>query len=416
MRILALSAVALIFLFSVSYGQGERLTLTLDQAVSWALDHNPKVIAAQKAWDVARSRVWPARMPPDPEVTFEYEALPGAFRLSRFGERNVGFSQTLEFPTKSYLRGRVADRVAQAARRDYESIRIGVAADVTKACGRIWASELSLKYAVETLRLAEAFRDKTWVRVEAGDVSSVEALRAEVEAGRAEAEAGGADNRVTLARAALNALLNRDLSAPIEVMGELTYKRVETDAQALRKTSLEHRPDLQRAQAALEGARAGRGLAASSLLPDLHFGLSRQTIRGAGSFYKTGFGFTVPIWALGRQRGEIAGAGAGLDRAEAEQIEARNRALLEVEETSLNVRTSEKRVLLCRERVLPGAEETYRVVRRRYDEGKSNYLEVIDASRTLAETRTAYVEALLDYHMAVADLTKAVGGTLEIPK
>ncbi|OGG55273.1 MAG: hypothetical protein A3F84_11105 [Candidatus Handelsmanbacteria bacterium RIFCSPLOWO2_12_FULL_64_10] len=416
MRALTLSVVAVVSLFSASYGQVERLALTPDQAVAWALEHNPKVIATKKAWDAARARIWPARMFPDPEVIFEYEGLPEAFGFSRFGERNVGFSQTFEFPTRPYLRGRVADREAQAARMGYESVRLEVGAEVTKACGRVWASERILRYATESLRLADEFRDKTKVRVEAGDASSVEALRAEVEAGRAEAEVAAADNRVMLVRAALNALLNRDLSAPVEVISELTYEPLRADLQTLRQTALDQRPDLRGAQAALEGARAGRGLAASALLPDLSFWMSRQTIRGTGDFYKAGFGFTVPIWAFGRQRGEIAGAGASLARAEAEQAEARNRALLEVEEAYLNVKTSEKRVLLYRDRVLPSAEETYRVVRRRYDEGRSNYLEVIDAGRTLAETRVAFVEALLGYHAAVADLTKAVGGRLGIEK
>ncbi len=412
MRIWALSALAVVCLFSVSRGQEGPLTLTPEQAVVWALDHNPKVMAAKKAWDAARARIWPARMLPDPEVIFEYEGLSGALRLSRFGERNVGFSQTLEFPTKPYLRGRVADREAQVSRRDYESARIEIAADVLKACGRVWASQRIQRYAAENLKLANEFRDKTKVRVEAGDASSVEALRAEVEAGRAEAEVTAADNRAALARASLNTLLNRDLSTPVEVAGELTYTPTETDVQTLRQMALERRPDLQGAQVALEGARAGRGLAASSLLPDLTFWLSRQTVRGAGDFWKTGVSFTVPVWAFGRQRGEIAGAGAEVVRAEAEQTGTKNRALLEVEEAYLSVKTSEKRVLLYRDRVLPSAEETYRMVRLRYDEGKSNYLEVIDAGRTLSETRVAFVEALLDYHTAQADLTGAVGGKM----
>ena len=161
MRALTLSVVAVVFLCPASHAQVERLTLTPDQAVAWALDHNPKVIAAKKAWEAARARVWPARMLPDPEVILEYEALPGALRLSRFGERNVGFSQALEFPTKPYMRGRVADREAQSARMGYESARIEVAAEVAKSCGRVWASERILRYAAESLKLAVEFRYKT---------------------------------------------------------------------------------------------------------------------------------------------------------------------------------------------------------------------------------------------------------------
>ena len=62
MRALTLSVVAVVFLCPASHAQVEPLTLTPDQAVAWALDHNPKVIAAKKAWEAARARVWPATM------------------------------------------------------------------------------------------------------------------------------------------------------------------------------------------------------------------------------------------------------------------------------------------------------------------------------------------------------------------
>jgi outer membrane protein TolC len=352
-------------------------------------------------------------MLPDPELSLEYEALPGALGFDRFGERSFGVSQTLEFPAKPYLRGRIGEQEAQAAWLEYEAVQVEVATEVRKACGRFWAAQDILGYAQESLKLADEFREKTRKRLEAGDASRLETLRAGVEVGRVEAEVATAKNQAQLARAALNTLLNQDLFTPIEVDGELTYTPMDAELQALWQMALEHRPDVRAARAAVEGAEAGQSLAHASLLPDLDLWMGRQTIRREGDFSRIGFTLTLPLWAAARQRGEIASARAEVVRAEAEQVGKRTQVLLEVQEAYLNVKTAEQRLLLYRDRVLPGAGEGYQVSRRRYDEGTSSYLEVIDAGQTLAETRTAYVEALLDYHVAMAELTRAVGGRME---
>ena len=180
--------------------------------------------------------------------------------------------------------------------------------------------------------------------------------------------------------------------------------------QALQQQALAHRPDLQGCVARLEGAQATQRLATYALFPDLNLGLASQKIRGEGDFWKAGLSLSVPLWAWGKQRGEISGARAEVARARAEQGTARNQILLEVQQAHLEVETAQQQVRYYRERVLPNAEEAYRYVRRRYDEGGASYLEVIDAGRTLAETRTAWVEVLLGYHEAMAELKRAAGG------
>jgi cobalt-zinc-cadmium efflux system outer membrane protein len=56
--------------------------------------------------------------------------------------------------------------------------------------------------------------------------------------------------------------------------------------------------------------------------------------------------------------------------------------------------------------VLPGAEEAFRFARDGYDAGKFNYLEVLDAQRTLFEARKQLNEVSLDYHRQRATLER----------
>ena len=58
-------------------------------------------------------------------------------------------------------------------------------------------------------------------------------------------------------------------------------------------------------------------------------------------------------------------------------------------------------------------EETVRLARIRYENGRSSQLEVIDAERNLLQAELNRIEALRAQRAAVADLVKALGGGWE---
>jgi len=62
-----------------------------------------------------------------------------------------------------------------------------------------------------------------------------------------------------------------------------------------------------------------------------------------------------------------------------------------------------------RETVLPGAEQADQAMNEGYDAGRFSYVEVSDTRRTLNVSRIQYVQALTDYHKAVADIEALTG-------
>lgn len=407
-RVLHLGVLLVLALLDPGVATGQ--PLTLQEVQQQALLHHPLVIAARKTWEAAQARQRGARLPPDPQLSLQYEGLSRIQDLDQYGERNLELSQVLEFPGKPRFRGRLAEYQAQLAGLEYEALRLEISAAASAACGQLWAARDILAQAGDSQRLAEDFLDKTQRRVAAGDVSPLEALRAEVEAGRATAESATAANQVQLARAKLNALLGQTPDIPIEVSGGLEYLPLNAELPPLQQRALEQRADLRAAAIRAEAARAGQSLARAELLPDLELSAGRQHTRQEGQFWRTGLTLALPLWSIPGQRGALAGARAEAAAAEALQAGQKNQALLEVQEAYLGVRTAEVRLLLYRDRVLPGAEEAYRLARRRYDEGTSSYLEALDAGRALAEARLTLVQALLDHHLALTVLTQAVGG------
>lgn len=390
--------------------------LTRTEAIKIALEKNPEVTAARKDWEIARARLTQARALPDPELKLEYEELPGVSRFGKFGERNIGLTQRVEFPVKWWLRNRAASRGADAVRMAvFETTKLEVATRVKITYDRVLMGQKVLEYTEKNLQLAQDLLHKANVRFEAGDVPQLEVLRAEVETGRAENRVTMARNGLSVSRAELNTLLAREIHTPLEVTDDFSYLPIEVDLEKLIDLALEHRPDLLGAGLKVAAAHSNQSAAVSSIMPDLNIGVFRQRIRGDvdnGNFWHVVLGIDVPIWAMFRQRGEIAQASAETARAAAEENALRYQVLLEVKSAFLDLKSTEDQVQLFQNRILREAKRAHEVASMSYQEGKASYLELLEAQRALTETSVEYAQALFNHRSALAALERAVGGNL----
>jgi cobalt-zinc-cadmium efflux system outer membrane protein len=393
--------------------------LSREDAIQIALEENPEVIAAQKAWEAARARSTQARALPDPELELEYEELPGMTRFGEFGERAFGVTQQIESPLKWWRRSSAASQAAEAVHLGvFEMTRLDISTRVKVAYDRVLFKVKRHEHIRQNLQLAEDFLHKAHLRLQAGDVSQLEVLRADVEAGRAANRLTQARNELAIARAELNTLMAQHSSTALEIDGELDFQPVKLELEPLQQVALQRRPDLLGAAWALESARSEQALARAAFLPDLNVGLFRQTIQAPGGkddFWRVGLALELPLWGAARQRGQLAEAKASAQQVAAEQSTLRNQVLLEVERAFMNVQTAAEQVRLYQERIVREAERSFEIASRSYAEGKATYLELLEAQRTLTGVREEYAEALFNHRTAVADLERAVGeeSTLE---
>jgi cobalt-zinc-cadmium efflux system outer membrane protein len=64
-------------------------------------------------------------------------------------------------------------------------------------------------------------------------------------------------------------------------------------------------------------------------------------------------------------------------------------------------------------KVLDGAQDVFDASAEGYREGKLDYLNVLDAQRTLFEAKERYIEALSAYHKARADVERLIGQRID---
>lgn len=180
---------------------------------------------------------------------------------------------------------------------------------------------------------------------------------------------------------------------------------------------LQRRPDIRRAEQSLVAANANVGVALADRFPRIgltaFFGKASPELHdftnGSSNAWSVALSAAGPIFAGGRVDAQIA-----LAKAQYEQ------ALLEYKQTVLNSFGEVSDTLVARERLVEVEAELTRQVdaltaavdmsRQRYDVGKANYFEILDAQQLLFPAEAARARTHADQYIAVVQLYRALGG------
>ncbi len=388
-------------------------TLTLEQCIGLAIEQNPLVLSSLSQYRASLARVNQAKAWSQPSLNYDSDLQPRLFDFRGSGESYFGFSQTVEFPGKIGLRGKIAGKASEEILADIDLLKLDLAFQVKEAFSGILIAQEKLKYAEQDLELARDFLNKAEVKHAAGDIALVEVLRARVEASKAANAVPVAGNEVRLAKAQLNFLLARKKYEPLEVRGDIRRPFVSLNVDELRERALAFRPELKRMRCSLERESLRKKQGALSYLPDFDLGVSRHRVDGEMTTWDFTLSFPIPLFFWQPQRGEIAEAEALLKSLEKEEEYLRNAISLEVEEAAMNALTAGHQIALFEEQILTQAEEVYNMFLFSFQEGEIGGIELIEARRTLIEARKSYADALFNYDITLAALEKSVGQSLQ---
>lgn len=387
--------------------------LSLEQCISIALEQNPLILSSSEQYRAALARIQQAKAFPQPSLDYDSDLQPSLLNFRESNESYFGLSQTVEFPGKRLLRGKIAAKESLELLSEIDLLRLTVAFQVKQAFYGLLLAKEKLRYAQQNLELAQDFLKKAEVKHAAGDVARVEVLRARVEALKAANEVKSAANEEILAKARLNFLLAREKFELLEIRGTLKKPFIPMEPEELRKRAFSFRPELKKLSLSLEKEIYKKKQGYLSYFPDFELGLSRHRLEGEKTTWDFTLSFPVPLFFWQPKKGEIAEAEAYIESLKRELEHLKNSISLEVEEAYRNALTASSQIQLFEEEMLSQAEEVYNMFLFSYQEGEIGGIELIEARRTLIETRRFYADALYNYDVTLAALEKSVGQTLE---
>lgn len=389
--------------------------LQLPQAQALALMQNPDLAAF--AWEVraGEAQTLQAGLPPNPEVGVEVENVAGS---GEFGgvdgaEVTLSLSQVIELAGKRRKRAQVAALARDLAAWDYETARLDVLTQVTQAFVDVLSLQERLAVDADLVHLAERVHRTVAERVSAGKVSPLEATRARVAL---------ATSRIALQRA------QRELSAAKERLAATwggtpaTFERVAGDLETLNPIPsvavvaqrIAQNPDVARWATAMAQRQAVVTLEEANRTPDptLGAGVRYFNMVDEADAHAFLFAVSVPLPVFDRNQGNILEARYQLAKTEAERRAVAVRVQAALAETHAALASAFSAASALRDEVLPGAQQVFDAASEGYRQGKFQFLDVLDAQRTLFEARGQYVEALSAYHQAVAALERLIGEPL----
>jgi len=373
--------------------------LTLEEATTMALRHNPDILLAEKSLEAIRAKKLEIRAWRDPGLVFSQEGLAIG---PRAGEQEVtlGVEQVVEFPGKRALRTQAVTSEEEALVAELESLKLIVTADVKKAYFRVAHTRMVMVRMEEILDILKQYQEMASVRFQAGQVSSLDVLRGRLESARVRAELIEARRQYRENLAALSLIIGQPIDESETVTSGLDFEPLEKDLPMLRR-EVETRPSLRAASFRLEQSGSSLRLAQKSWLPDLAFALYYPSLRTSGWGFS--IGVSIPLWR-DRWKGQVAQAEASRDAAAA-TLEARRRRILTlVDAAYADVRAAEERLALFEKTLLREVETMLEIGISQYPYGQIDSLNLFDVYRLYKTTRMEHLDALLAHKIALAEL------------
>lgn len=430
--------------------------LTLREALALALVQSPALEAY--AFDVraAESRALQAGLRPNPELEFEIENIrfsgggdtttrafdaggmlqdrevedgPGAGLDN--AEFSLSLSQLIELGGKRAKRIAAGEQEIAASTWDFEVARVNLLAHVAERFVLALAAQVNAALAEDSLNLAEEVHGAISARVEAGAASPIEASRAQLETSTAIVEVEQARRGVLSAYSALAAAIGLDKISFTEVAGDMAIAPETLRWDVLEEAAVES-PEIRRWLAEIALCESRLDLERAQRWPDLTItgGWRTSNLDTAGSRTfdntgtLTGFGrtspeddrahsfllsFSLPVPLFDRNQGSVREAEHLVSKAEAETRAAEvhlESALFQAWQAQA---AAAVRVEQLQESIVPQAEQIFASTNEGYREGKLDYLSVLDAQRTLFESRAQLAAARTELHIATIALDRLAG-------
>ncbi len=380
--------------------------LSVEQAVTLAVQNNPRLAAAAREVTAAQQGVRAAGARANPEIAFVPALTEGG------SDTELLVQQPLE------VNG------ARAARRGGATARLrgAQAQAVVELRGLVFATRSAYYELIRARERAALTRDLLQTvesldriarrQVELGARPAIEQTQTGIEVTRARQQATLAESEAAVRAGALNTLLGRNPDHALGAVsaGEPPSVPLPADTNALLRQALENRAEITADEAQAEALRQEARLARAEGLPDL----APQYRAGSvtrGGVEDNGFGvaITLPLLDWGGRRGRVRqaeeAARAQSQRAEATRAQVRQ----EVQQSLLQARAADAVLAAYPQGLLDQARRLLDASRIGYEEGRTNIVALLEAQRTFRQVQTEFIDAQVAAALSRAELERATG-------
>jgi len=367
--------------------------LTSQDAVRIALENHPVLRAAAHGVAAAQSGVEAARARKNPEVLIAPiligdEGAPEA----------VSVTQPLELNGSRDARLRIAMGASGASAAEAEVSQRAVALAARTAYWDAVLARAVVDLDRQNVQHAQTLAEAATAQVNLGNQPKMHQIKAELEVARANQQLLASEAGAVQAEATLCSAMGVPPGSRVSLTESLVFAAAAVDDAGLLQAALASRPELRAARSSIEQAAGEVDAVRAERRPDVAVNYWQEALdEGPG----IGVSVSLPVFDWGGQRHREDQARSELAAREELVAEVENAVRLEVYQAATSLRAAEAQVGELCQRVIGQSRQLSEIADVGYREGALNFLEVLEARRTLRAV-------MLEYDMAVAEHQKAL--------
>jgi outer membrane protein TolC len=445
-----IKTILLLFAFTLLLPAQQKQTLTIEQAIQIGMENSKtlrtsqyKVQAADAKASETNTLGLPSlkfsgtytRLSPVPALVFPFPVgallnsdnsisfVTQNYPLTSDIVNNYGLKATLQQPlfTGGKISGAIdaAEYAAQATQEDHKKDQADVLYNIKAAYWNLYRANEFKRFVDENVDQIKSHAVDAENLFKQGMLTKNDVMKVRVQLSDALVRQIDAKNNVQLAMYMLNNTLGLPLQTEIELASTINIiDRDWAPADQLITSAFEKRPEMLGMNARVKASEAGLTSARGGWWPQIYlvgnydYNRPNQRYFPATDDFKDSWDVSVAVsfdlWNWNQTGHQTTQAQAQLAQAQEGLSMTKDGITLEVTQSYLNIQKAKERKIVS-EQGVNQAEENYRMTDGVYKQGLAANSELLDAEVALLQAKLNLTQSLVDYELAIAQLSKAIG-------
>lgn len=406
------SAVLLLIIFSHSSRSAELTEppklLRLEVALGLAMGANPEISVALREQEATEGVRIQAGVRHNPYISSEIQDT-----RSDTQQITLQFNQEIELGNKRESRLALADILHTKATAELDALKATIHANTVNAFYEVLVAQERLALSKSSFEVANAAVNAATKRVNAGKSSPVEETKSNIAASSAKIELNQSNSQLNSARKRLSALWGNPSPVFEQAYGDVENIPLVPSFENL-LALLENAPAIGIANLEVSARGGSTKLARSQSTPNITIsaGIVHNQELGLNQAI---LGLSAPIPLFDRNQGNVQEAVSLQYKAQDELIALKTQLATKLAGEHERLSVARLSAISLREEILPGAQNAFEAANKGFNAGKFNFLDVLDAQRTLFQAKSQYIQVLLDAHQAIAEIESILGHVVTHP-
>ncbi|MCX6149650.1 MAG: TolC family protein [Ignavibacteriales bacterium] len=303
----------------------------------------------------------------------------------------------------------------QKTKKNYTKSQADIVYNVTAAFYDLYQKKKNLEITQEKVNQVQVSFETSMNKFKAGLIAEVEALQLEVDLASSKDDLLSSQRRFDEAKNNFKLLIGLSLDENIDVVASIEFKLVDVDENTAIQAALKNRPELFNSETdiklnelSVDEVDARKRIKAEL---NLNYGINKNADDYKNIFKdfldnrNVIFTVSVPVWDWGKNTREVESAEANLKLSQVSYENQKQSIVNEILQAVNRVQSAKSRVDVL-SKTVEVAEKSYNISVERFRAGNITSFDLQQTQQRLTDAKISSLGALIDYNLALADLSR----------